>query len=242
MFLVELYVHSCCIFNNHFFLLIVFQLNNYPPPNCHIGLEGHQLILFIILCTQITEAHAHRKHSSKENDAFVFPIMAGIGAVSPLQLHHQKIKKALEYRQIYTVTYHNKPHISGGDEEKSCLDQDVDPYKIVAALINYPRHFEHKQTHSGVNSVTYETWFSKNIGTCQPEDANDRGHIVYIKIQEKHNQNFTQNFDYFVLIILISETWRITSPNGPQCQQNPNQRQINYKSVLKSKADSQPWA
>ena len=125
--------------------------------------------------------------------------MAGIRAVSPLQLNHHKIKNALDYGQIYIVTFHNRPHIFGGDDEKSCLDQDMDPYKLVAALVHIPRHLEHEQTHSGVTSVAYETWFSKSIVTCQPEDVDKRGHIVYIKIQEEHNQNFTQNFEYFVV-------------------------------------------
>ena len=83
----------------------------------------------------------------------------------------------------------------GGNEEKSFLDQDVDPCKLVAALIKYPTNFEHKQIISGVNSVAYETEFSRTIGTCQPDDADNRGHIVYIKIQDKHNHNFIWHFD-----------------------------------------------
>ena len=168
--------------------------------------------------------------------------MAGIGAVSLLQLNHRIIKKALEYRTINIVTYHNRQHIYGSNEEWSCLDKDVDLYKLVAALVNNPRNFEHEQTHLGANSVAYETRFTHSIGKFKPKDIHERGHICYMKIQEEHDQLIKDNFEYYVVTILISKHWRITSLNGPQCQQNPNQGSINYKAILKSKEKSQPWA
>ena len=129
-----------------------------------------------------TKAHVQRKHSSNDNHAFVFVIMAGIGANSPLQLNHQKIKTVLEYRTINIVTYHNRDHIYGYNEERSSLDKDLDPYKLVAALVDNPRNFKHEQTQSGVNSVAYETRFTCSIGEFKPENVHERGHISYIKI------------------------------------------------------------
>ena len=77
------------------------------------------------------------------------------------------------------------------NQDKSFLNNDIDPCKLVAALIKYPKNFQHQLTISGVNSVAYESEFSRTIGTCQPEDAEERGHIVYIKIQDEHDPNFT---------------------------------------------------
>ena len=147
--------------------------------------------------------------------------MAGIGGLSPLTLIHQKIEKALDFDRIYTVNFHNREHIFGSLHEdtkgKSYIDKHIDPHKLVASLIKYPRNCEHEQTHSGVQSVSYENEFTSSIGTCQESDADERGHIVFIKISEEHCPEFTQMFDYYLVTLIISENWRISCPNGSQC-------------------------
>ena len=86
----------------------------------------------------------------------------------------------------------------------------------MAFLIKYPRNCEHKETHSGVQSVSYENEFTSAIGTCQESDADDRGHIVFIKIAEEHHPGFREQFDYYLVTLIISKNWRISCPDGPQ--------------------------
>ena len=85
----------------------------------------------------------------------------------------------------------------------------------MASLIKYPRHCQHEQTASGVHSVSYENAFNGSIGTCKDTDPHDRGHIVIIKISQEHHPEFRHLYDYFVLTLIISENWRIFSPNEP---------------------------
>ena len=44
---------------------------------------------------------------------------------------------------------------------------------------------------SGVQSVSYESEFTRTIGTCQPSDPKEKGHIVFIKIGDEHHPEFT---------------------------------------------------
>ena len=167
--------------------------------------------------------HVHRKPSITENDLFLFLcIMAGIGGLSPLRLIHQSIKKALEFDRIYTVNFHAREHIFGSlfddTKGKSYLDKEIDLHKLAASLIKYPRNCQHEQTHSGVHSVSYENAFTSSIGTCQESDADERGHIAFIKISQERHPEFKQTFDYYLVTLIISENWRILCPNGPQCQ------------------------
>ena len=108
--------------------------------------------------------------------------MAGIGGLSPLRLFHQSIECALKYDKIYIVNYHAREHIFGDlfddTKGKSHLDFEIDLSEVVAALNKYPRHCQHKQTASGVHSVSYENAFNASIGTCQPTDPDNQGHIV----------------------------------------------------------------
>ena len=124
--------------------------------------------------------------------------MAGIGGLSPLRVIHQSIEKALEFDRIYSVNFHNREQIFGSlyddTKGKSYLDKHIDPHKLVASLIKYPRNCGHKQTHSGVHSVSYENMFTSSIGTCQESDANKRGHIVFIKISQEHHPECKQTF------------------------------------------------
>ena len=170
--------------------------------------------------------------------------MVGIRGISPLRLTHQSIPKALESDRIYTVNFHAREHIFGDlfddTKGKSYLDIEIDLCKLVASLIKYPRNCEHKPTHSGVHSVSYENTFTSSLGTCQDSDTDERGHIVFIKISEEHCPEFTQMFDYYLVTLIISENWRILHPNGPQCQQNPNQRIISRTSVLREIRNTHP--
>ena len=170
--------------------------------------------------------------------------MAGIGGLSPLRLFHQSIERALKSDKIYIVNYHAREHIFGelfdDTKGKSYLDFQIDPCKLVAALIKYPRHCQYEQTASGVHSVSYENAFSTTIGTCQPTDPDDRGHIVFIKISQEHRPEFKDSYNYFLLTLIISENWRIVSQNGPHCQQIPNQPIISCTSVLREIGDLQP--
>ena len=103
----------------------------------------------------------------------------------------------------------------------------------MASLIKYPRNCEHEETHSGVQSVSYENEFTSAIGTCQESDADERGHIVFIKIAEEHHPEFREQFDCYLVTLIISENWRISHPDEPPCQRKPNQPAINYRSVLR---------
>ena len=98
---------------------------------------------------------------------------------------------------------------------KSHLDIEIDPCKVVASLIKYPRHCKHKQTASGVHSVSYENAFNASVGTCKDSDPDKLGHIVFIKISQERRPEFRQLYDYFLLTLFISKNWRIFSPNGP---------------------------
>ena len=148
--------------------------------------------------------------------------MAGIRGLSPLRLFHQSIEAALEYNKLYIVNFHVREHIFGDllddTKGKSHLDFEIDPCKVVASLIKNPRHCRHKQTASGVHSVSYENTFNRSVGTCKDTDPHDLGHIVFIKISQECHPEFRHLYDYFVLTLIISENWRIFSPNGPQCQ------------------------
>ena len=193
----------------------------------------------------IAKAHAHRKSSIIENDLlFFFCIMAGIRGLSPLRLFHQSIESALTNDKIYIVNYHMRPHIFGDlfdyTEGKSHLDFEIDLCKVVASLIKYPRHCQHEQTASGVHSVSYENAFNGSIGTCQESDPDDQGHIVFIKISQKRRPEFRHSYNYFVLTLIISENWRIFSPNGPQYRQIPNQPIISCTSILRDIQELQP--
>ena len=153
--------------------------------------------------------------------------MAGIRGISPLRLIHQSIEKALEFNRIYIVNFHAREHIFGDlfddTKGKSYLDIEIDLCKLVASLIKYPRDCEHEQTHSSVHSVSYENAFMSSLGTCQESDAEERGHIVFIKISQERHPEFKQMFDYYLVTLIISKNSRILCPNGPQCEQNPNQ-------------------
>ena len=148
--------------------------------------------------------------------------MAGIKGISPPKLIHRKIEKAFHFNRIYIVNYHTRTHIFGSlndDTKGKCyLDKHIDPCKLVASLIKYPRNCEHRETHSGVQSVSYENEFTSTIGTCQESDANERGRIVFIKIAEEHRPELREQFDYYLVTLIISKNWRISCPDGPQCQ------------------------
>ena len=135
--------------------------------------------------------------------------MAGIGRISPLKLIQQKIEKAFHFNRIYIVNYHTRTHIFGSlhdDTKGKCyLDKHTDPCKLVASLIKYPRNCKHKQTHSGVQSVSYENEFTSTIGTCQESDTDERGHIVFIKIAKERRPEFREQFDYYLVTLIISE-------------------------------------
>ena len=66
----------------------------------------------------------------------------------------------LGFDRIYTVNFHAREHIFGSlfddTKGKSYLDKEIDPRKLVASLIKYPRNCQHELTHSGVHSVSYE--------------------------------------------------------------------------------------
>ena len=170
--------------------------------------------------------------------------MAGFGGISPLRLIHQSIEQALGFNRIYTVNFHAREHIFGDlfddTKGKSYLDIEIDPRKLVASLIKYPRNSEHEQTRSGVHSVSYENAFNSSLGTCQDSDTDKRGHIVFIKNSEQRHPEFTQMFDYYLVTLIISENWRIFCPNGLQCWQNPNQWIISCTSILREIGDTHP--
>ena len=170
--------------------------------------------------------------------------MAGIRGLSPLRLFHQSIEHALKYNKIYIVNFHPREHIFGDlfddTKGKSHLDIEIDPCKVVASLIKYPRHCQYEQTASGVHSVSYENVFNASVGTCKDSDPDKWGHIVFIKISQKCHPEFTQSYNYFLLTLIISKNWRIFSPNGPQCWRNPNQPIISGTSVLREIRDMQP--
>ena len=146
--------------------------------------------------------------------------MAGIGGLSPLGLFHQSTEHVLEYNKIYLVNFHAREHIFGDlfddTKGKSHLDIEIDPCKVVASLIKYPRHCQHEQTASSVHSVSYENALNASIGRGQDSDPHHQGHIVFIKISQECHPEFRQLYDYFVLTLIISQNWRIFSPNGPQ--------------------------
>ena len=125
------------------------------------------------------------------------------------------------------MNFHGREHIFGSlfddTKGKSYLDKEIDPCKLVASLIKYPRNCQHKLIHSSVHSVSYENAFMPSIGICQESDTDDTGHIAFIKISQEHRPEFKQMFDYYLVTLIISENWRILHPNGPQCQRNPNQ-------------------
>ena len=167
--------------------------------------------------------HGHRKSSIIENDfLFISSVMAGIRGLSPLRLFHQSIERALKSDKIYIVNYHAREHIFGelfdNIKGKSYLDFQIDPCKLVATLIKYQRHYQHKQSASGVHSVSYENALSATSGTCQPTDPDKRGHIVFKKISQERRPEFKDLYDYFLLTLIISKNWRIVSQNGPHCQ------------------------
>ena len=148
--------------------------------------------------------------------------MAGIRGLSPLRLFHQSIESALTNDKIYIVNYHMREHIFGdlfdNTKGKSHLDFEIDLCKVVTALIKYPRNCQHKQTASGVHSVSYENACNTSVGTCQATDPVDRGHIVFIKISQEHRPEFKNLYDYFLLTLIISENGEYSlSPNGPHC-------------------------
>ena len=119
------------------------------------------------------------------------------------------------------MNFHAREHIFGdlfGDTKgKSHVDFEIDPCKVVASLIKYPRHCQHEQTASGVHSVPYENAFNRSVGTCQDTDPDNQGHIVFIKISQECCPEFRDSYDYFLLTLIISKNWRIFSPNGPHC-------------------------
>ena len=120
----------------------------------------------------------HRKSSIIENDPLLFSsIMAGIGGLSPLRLFHQSIEHALKNKKLYIVNFYVREHIFGDlfddTKGKSHLDFEIDPFKVVASLIKYPRHCLYEQTASGVHSVSYENAFNGSIGICQDSDPDN---------------------------------------------------------------------
>ena len=76
--------------------------------------------------------------------------MAAVGHIMPIQLHQNKIKELLKYKTARIVTDHNRDHIFGGNTECSCIDNDIDVYRLVAAVVYNHRHSTHLQTVSSV--------------------------------------------------------------------------------------------
>ena len=62
-----------------------------------------------------------------------------------------------------------------------------------------------------------------------------RGRYCYIKISEETDLTIkAYSFDYYIVTIIISDSWRIHHGNGPHCQRNPNQGPIDFRLALKS--------
>ena len=248
--LFQLHVHSISIFNICFICFRYILINPTPIPTfCFWGIKSFCLHFAHMekASARIAKAHAHRKSSIIENDLFFFfSNMAGIGGLLPLGLFHQGIEHALKYDKIYIVNYHSRELIFGDlfddTKGKSHLDIEIDPCKVVASLIKYPRDCLHEQTQSGVPLVSYENAFNASLGTCQDSDPDDRGYIVFIKISQERHPEFRRSYDYFLLTLIISKNWRIFRPNGPHCQWNPNQPIISHTSILREIGDTQAWA
>ena len=119
------------------------------------------------------------------------------------------------------MNYHAREHFFGdlldNTKGKSHLDIEIEPCKVVASLIKYQRNCLHKQTQSGVHSVSYENAFNASLGTFQDSDPTDRGHIVFIKISQERCSEFRRLYNYFLMTLIISENWRIFMPNGRHC-------------------------
>ena len=233
----------------HHVILILFQLYNiYPLLQIRIGRHTlsvnanpiYQLVY--ILCIQVTFWPIYNPLkcmcnicSRHNNDAFHF-VMAGLPGLLALLLNHRKIQAAVGYGGINITTFHNRPHLFPLDDNKSRIDQDIDHMKLLALLVDNARHLEHEVTTSGINSVTYENKFTPSIGQLKkPGKEVQRGRYCYIKISEETDLMIkAYSFDYYIVTIKISDSWRIHHGNGPHFQHNPNQGLIDFRLALKS--------
>ena len=189
-----------------------------------------------------SKAHAHRKRSIQD-DILFFQIAGTSGGVSTLQDIDQKIKLALYYRRVYIVNFDNRPHNFGAwlddTRGKSLRDKDIDPLKLVAAIVKCPRNCQHEVTTSGVHSVSYESQFSSTVGTCQESDPQTKGKIVFIKIKQERDPLFIDYYDYYLVTLQISENWTLTSQYGTQCMQ-PDTPPIDHTCIIREPLDTRP--
>ena len=170
--------------------------------------------------------------------------MAGIsGGVSTLKDINQKIKSALYYRTVNIVNFHNRRHNFGAwlddTRGKSFVDKDIDPLKLVAAIVKCPRNCLHEVTTSGVHSVSYESQFTSTVRTCQELDPQTKGKIVFIKIKQERDPLFIDYYDYYLVTLQISENWTLTSQYGTQCIQHDTPP-INCTCIVREPSDTRP--
>ena len=218
---------TVCQYFTHHLILILFQLNNIYPPNRGWGVHfGSQLVYNLHIQVTFWPVYIPLKRmhiicSRDDNDAFHF-VMAGLPGLSPLVLNHWKIQTAVGYGQVNITTYHNRPHLFQLDDNISRIDQDIDHMKLLALLVNNARHLEHQVTASGNNSVTYESKFTHTIGEFKRQGKQvQRGRYCYIKIKEETDLMIkAYSFDYYIVTVIISDSWRTHHGNGPHRQNN----------------------
>ena len=177
-------------------------------------------------------------------DDILFFQMAGIsGGVSTLKDIDQKIKSALYYRTVNIVNFRNRRHNFGAwlddTRGKSFVDKDIDPLKLVAAIVKCPRNCLHEVTTSGVHSVSYESQFTSTVGICQESDPQTKGKIVFIKIKQECDLLFIDYYNYYLVTLQISENWTLTSQYGTQCIQHDTPP-IDHTCIIREPSDTRP--
>ena len=119
------------------------------------------------------------------------------------------------------------------------MDKDIDPIKLVAAIVECPRNCLHKVTTAGVHSVSYESQFTSTVGTCQESDPQTKGKIVFIKIQSERDLLFINHYDYYLVTLQISENWTLASEYGTQCIQHDTPP-IDRTCIVREPSDTRP--
>ena len=102
------------------------------------------------------------------------------------------------------VTVHNRDHFFDQNQECSCIDKDIDVYKLVAAVVHHPKNSRHLQTSNSVNSFGFETEFNHSIGKYHEHKR--RGHHVYIHINEESDDTLKFSWEYYLVTVLISNS------------------------------------
>ena len=109
----------------------------------------------------------------------------GTGQLTPFEVAQNNIENALNNQKIYIMMPHNRPHFSGGDPDRSVVNANVDPIKVVAGIIKFFENTFYKFETIRIYSIEYEAEFDAAIGKLFDTPGSATGHFLRIRVRTK---------------------------------------------------------